>query len=262
MKNISLFLLLLLLFACGPSTEQKDTLDDTADVATPTVDTIIYAYKTVTKKETNDKIKDTTYLCQASITYPAISSAGTLADSINKALKVGLFNNKPTAEAYVDSFVVRPTDMGDYPAMNSWYYDAKGTVLINKPQLFVLQFNIDTYTGGAHGSAAIVYYNFDKNGKQLTWNDIIEPGKKDSLVKVSEAALRKAKEIPATQPWSQAGFFVDSAHLPLPAAFGLAVSGLLMTYNQYEIAPYASGIISYIIPYNQLEGVIKKEWLQ
>ncbi|MBG9378339.1 DUF3298 domain-containing protein [Panacibacter sp. DH6] len=261
MKNVFPFLFALMLFACGPANDKQNPGNDTAAVENITADTVVYSYNTVNRKETNATIKDTGFLYHATITYPVISTTGVLADSINKALRAGLFNNKPTAEAFADSFVVRPTDMGNYPAMNSWFYNAHADVLINTPKLFVVRFDIGSYTGGAHGSAVTVYYNFDKTGKQLTWNEVIEAGKKDTLVKISEAALRKAKEIPATQSWNQAGFFIDSSHLPLPAAFGFDKTGLLMTYNQYEVAPYASGIMSYTIPYSQLEGVIKKEWM-
>lgn len=45
----------------------------------------------------------------------------------------------------------------------------------------------------------------------------------------------------------------DVNHIPLPAwAPYLTHQGVAFAYQQYEIAPYAAGIISFIIPYEKI----------
>lgn len=48
--------------------------------------------------------------------------------------------------------------------------------------------------------------------------------------------------------------------IPLPAvAPALTKEGVLFTYNQYEIAPYAAGIISFTIPYQKIQPFLTKQ---
>lgn len=250
----------MVLCTCGEPT-QEDSAAVTSATDKVKTDTVAYAFTTIEKLEINDKIKDSADLYRATITYPVIDAGTALADSINKTLIAAAFNGKPSAQAFADSFVLRAKDAMVGASFNGWYYEANATVLLNNGKFFVLQTDISSYTGGAHGSYATLCYNFTREGKQLSWNDIIEAGMSDSLVRLNESALRIENEIPEGQSWEDAGFFVDSTHMPLPAIFAFDKNGLTMIYNQYEIAPYVMGIISYTIPYNKLNGLIKKEWL-
>lgn len=249
-----------ILCSCGESA-QKDNAATTSATNVEEADTLTYTFTTIEKTEVNDKIKDSSDLYRATITYPVISTGTALTDSINKTLITAVFNGKLSAQAFADSFVVRAKDATGGASFNGWSYEANAGVLLNNGKLFVLQIDLSSYTGGAHGSYATLCYNFTKDGKQLLWDDIIETGMKDSLVRLNESSLRIANEIPEGQSWEDAGFFVDSSHMPLPAMFAFDKNGLNMIYNQYEIAPYVMGIITYTIPYNRLNGLIRKEWL-
>lgn len=250
----------MVLCSCGEAA-QKDNAATTSATDIVEADTVAYTFTTVEKTETNSKIKDSADLYRATITYPVIAANMALADSINKTLITAVFNGKSFAQAFADSFVVRAKDATGGASFNGWSYEANAGVLLNNGKLFVLQTDLSSYTGGAHGSYATLCYNFTKDGKQLTWDDIIETEMKDSLVRLNESTLRIENEIPEGQSWEDAGFFVDSTRMPLPAMFAFDKKGVTMIYNQYEIAPYVMGIISYTIPYNKLNGLIKKEWL-
>jgi len=259
MKN-NLFIAIIIIMFCSCGESKQDNVSASAKETAQQPDTLVYTYTAVAKTEVNPNIKDTNDLYRASITYPVITGGSTLADSINKIL-AGTYNNASSAQAFADSFTARSKDAMDEASFNAWFYDAVTTVINNNAKFLVLQADISSYTGGAHGSYATIYYNLTRDGKQLTWDDIIEPGKKDSLVLLNETALRTQQEMPAGQNWADAGFFADSSHMPLSSVFALTKDGLNITYNQYEIAPYAMGIISYTIPYNKLNGIIKKECL-
>ena len=126
----------------------------------------------------------------------------------------------------------------------------------------VASFKIITayYTGGAHGGASDNYYNLDlKQKKQLMLNDIVLPDQQQKLrdqlymqftewVKKDDSKVNLA-EYEQTWPFT------------LTENFSFTDTGLLFSYGQYEIGPYVAGMPEFVVPYTQLNGIIKPEYL-
>ncbi len=126
----------------------------------------------------------------------------------------------------------------------------------------VASFKIITayYTGGAHGGASDNYYNLDlKQKKQLMLNDIVLPDQQQKLrdqlymqftewVKKDDSKVNLA-EYEQTWPFT------------LTENFSFTDTGLLFSYGQYEIGPYVAGMPEFVVPYAQLNGIIKPEYL-
>ena len=126
----------------------------------------------------------------------------------------------------------------------------------------VVSFKIITayYTGGAHGGASDNYYNLDlKQKKQLTLSDIVLPNQQQKLrdqlygqftewVKKNDSKVNLA-EYEQTWPFT------------LTENFSFTETGLLFSYGQYEIGPYVAGMPEFVVPYTQLSGIIKPEYL-
>ncbi len=126
----------------------------------------------------------------------------------------------------------------------------------------VVSFKIITayYTGGAHGGASDNYYNLDlKQKKQLTLSDIVLPNQQQKLrdqlygqftewVKKDDSKVNLA-EYEQTWPFT------------LTENFSFTETGLLFSYGQYEIGPYVAGMPEFVVPYTQLSGIIKPEYL-
>lgn len=126
----------------------------------------------------------------------------------------------------------------------------------------VASFKIITayYTGGAHGGASDNYYNLElKQKKQLMLNDIVLPDQQQKLrdqlymqftewVKKDDSKVNLA-EYEQTWPFT------------LTENFSFTDTGLLFSYGQYEIGPYVAGMPEFVVPYTQLNGIIKPEYL-
>ncbi|MCD3195531.1 DUF3298 and DUF4163 domain-containing protein [Clostridium botulinum C] len=113
-----------------------------------------------------------------------------------------------------------------------------------------VSFYIDFYelTGGAHGSTLRKSYNIDlKTGKLLTLNDILKdiPNYKDIINKYIYNEISKKPDI----------YFVDSFKgITDNIAFTIEKDALVIYFQQYEIAPYSSGIPEFRIPFIKLSS--------
>ena len=107
------------------------------------------------------------------------------------------------------------------------------------------QTSLDCYLGGAHGSYVVGYYNFDKNtGKLLNIKDIVPADKEMLVLMAMEEQLCKdweAKDLADLQEKTGITMLGD---LYLTNNFLLKNDSILFLFNQYEIAPYAAGLIS------------------
>ncbi|MGE8560254.1 MAG: RsiV family protein [Acinetobacter sp.] len=120
--------------------------------------------------------------------------------------------------------------------------------------------NSSSYLGGAHGSSAQRYYNFDlKTKKQVGLNDILAPNQKAALEQkaheVFKAWVIESKLANSVEEYEQAWKFSLSDN------FYLSSQGLILQYGEYEIGPYVVGLPRLTIPYDQLQSVLKKQYL-
>lgn len=120
--------------------------------------------------------------------------------------------------------------------------------------------NSSSYLGGAHGSSAQRYYNFDlKQKKQVQLNDIIAPQQKTALQQKAHEAFRawiiESKLADSVAEYEQAWKFSLSDN------FYLSSQGLILQYAEYEIGPYVVGLPRLTLPYDQLHGILKSEYL-
>ena len=120
--------------------------------------------------------------------------------------------------------------------------------------------NTSSYLGGAHGSSSQQYYNFDlKNQQQVELNDILLPNQKSVLEQRAYAVFKTwvtdAKLAENIQDYEQIWKFKLSNN------FYLGQQGLILQYAEYEIGPYVVGLPRLTIPYDQLQTVLKKQYL-
>lgn len=138
----------------------------------------------------------------------------------------------------------------EYKDMLQYYYSVEGHPLEESQEgILSYQTTIDCYLGGAHGSYVVNYYNFDKkSGKLLDIKDVVPVGKEPEVLKAMEEQLCKdweAKDLADLQEKTGITMLGD---LYLTNNFLLKNDSILFLYNQYEIAPYAAGLISITIP--------------
>ena len=128
----------------------------------------------------------------------------------------------------------------------------------DKP-LATVVLNSSSYLGGAHGSTAQRYFNFDLvNKKQVKIDQIIENNQKNKLNELAYRAFKTwvvdAKLAENMAEYEQVWKF------QLTDNFYLAKQGLILQYGEYEIGPYVVGLPRLMIPYDQLKGVLKTQY--
>ena len=135
----------------------------------------------------------------------------------------------------------------------------KPKILNAELPLATVVLNSSSYLGGAHGSSAQQYYNFDiKTQKLVTLDQIIEPKQRGALDKKAHDAFKvwvtDAKLADNVAEYEQAWKFKLSNN------YYLGREGLILQYAEYEIGPYVVGLPRLTIPYDQLKGILKPQY--
>ena len=121
------------------------------------------------------------------------------------------------------------------------------------------------YSGGSHPNSVQVAYNLDiANQRVLRLEDIIEEKAAPELARmVREGVDEKFAVIDGGN-----GLFEDYSDTiansmlygNMTAYWYLNDTGLVIFYNQYELGPYAAGIIKVELPYADLEGILLADY--
>ncbi len=140
-----------------------------------------------------------------------------------------------------------------------WYwYKMSNTnkIIYQGDSLLAYAVEYSDYTGGAHGSYNVVYTNIDLNRLvTLAEEDLFKP---DYFKPLTEKIIQNLmKKFNVTQPDSlyEHGFFTIEDIAP-NNNFWLDDKAIHYAYNQYEIAPYAMGVIEVSVPYSDLEDIL------
>ena len=121
------------------------------------------------------------------------------------------------------------------------------------------------YSGGAHPNAVQVAYNLDiANCRQLVLEDIIEEKAAPELARmVREGVDAKFAMIDGGNGlFEDYGDTIDNSMVygNMTPYWYLNDTGLVIFYNQYELGPYAAGIIKVELAYDALEGILLEDY--
>lgn len=124
---------------------------------------------------------------------------------------------------------------------------SKSFITLNELCLLCFYFDNYSYYGGAHGMTVRESYNFDlRKGKKLKLSDIVKIDPKVYILPKLEEEIEKNKT-------KYEGVYSKDALYKYfnKENFYLTNNGLTIYYGLYEIAPYASGIITFTLPYDE-----------
>ena len=134
-------------------------------------------------------------------------------------------------------------------------YDAvlNYTVTWNQDGLLSMYRDQYEFTGGAHGNTLRSSDTLSlSTGERIPLSSFFRPGT-NYLGMLLEAILRQADANSAKEPGI---YFENYRDLIVqyfnPESFYLTPQGLCIYYQQYEIAPYSTGIVVFTIPYGSL----------
>lgn len=162
---------------------------------------------------------------------------------------------KEVADEFVSSYK-KFTD--EFTGMaQGWYFNGQAKVLLLNDTLLSISIEEEYYTGGAHGGSERYFLNVDpRNGKPVTLARLFKPGFEDLLNSAAEAEFRKERELPDTASFLFNGFDFPEGKFRLNENYGFTEDGLLFHYNNYEIAPYAAGPTTILVPYKMIGDFI------
>ncbi len=120
--------------------------------------------------------------------------------------------------------------------------------------------DVSTFTGGAHPNTVRITYSFDPiTDTVYSLSDLLESDVDivDALASFAQENLAEQLGGGADPEWIAQG----TDEIPDFANFALTADGLIIFFNQYQVAPYAAGILQVVYPLESLEGILKEEFL-
>lgn len=132
-----------------------------------------------------------------------------------------------------------------------YYYTVEGSPTDDAASDSILSYQVttDCYLGGAHGSYVIFYYNFDKKtGKLIGLRDVVPQEKEAAVLQAMEKQLCEDWQAKDMDDLREQTGITMLADLYIPNNFLLRGDSIEFLFNQYEIAPYAAGLIGVTLP--------------
>lgn len=150
---------------------------------------------------------------------------------------------------------------GGYRFTYTWNMTGK---LNDKPLAGVLGYiaTTETYQGGAHGSYVIDYLNFDaQTGHFLDTWDVFLESKRTALIDAIMKQLLADNNCKTVDELREQTSITVLGDVYVDNNFLIESDGITFLYNQYEIAPYSSGLISVTLKYEQLNGLLTPNFM-
>jgi hypothetical protein len=140
-----------------------------------------------------------------------------------------------------------------------WFIRMTSETQLNHPMILSVSMQIESYTGGAHANHWKNIFNFDPvTGSAISWQDVISDPV--AFLNLSEMAFRKTRDIPPSTNLEEAGFFFENGQFSLPENIGFTDAGILLIFNPYEAAAYALGATEFMVPWDELESLLKPHY--
>ena len=145
----------------------------------------------------------------------------------------------------------------------AWYnYEQSRKSIIERYEQNLLVYRLDTYeyTGGAHGIYGSFFTNIDLHYLRIIHlNDIFMSGYEAPLANLIWGQIKKDCKAENDEEMEALGYGIIG-EVTATENFAIRKEGIEFYYNVYEIAPYASGATSVIVPYNQLKSLLRQDY--
>jgi hypothetical protein len=170
------------------------------------------------------------------------------------------FNNEIRAhlQPQIDDFKKAVAETPKDPTFAASLLDVKYNLLFQNNSSASIKFDFQTYiSGAAHPYHTITTVNYDlAQSRQVALNELFLPNSNylDMIANYCLAELQK-------QPVGFDPVFSAGAE-PKPENYedwNISPNGLVITFDQYQVAPGASGSIPIVMPYSALQAVINPQ---
>jgi hypothetical protein len=162
----------------------------------------------------------------------------------------------------VQGFMTMFVESGIAPSWTGWGLNMTYSEVRHSDTVFTVIFDEYLYTGGAHGIPLIYTLTFDTEAeKELTLDDVfvdVEEGL-TAVVPFAKAQIKKVLGDFADEDWIADGTSPDNELNYM--AWALSDEGILFYFGAYQVAPYAAGTQTVMIPYAGLSHVLEPEFV-
>jgi hypothetical protein len=198
----------------------------------------------------------------AKVNIPIAQGKSVIADSINKKVfsmvkEIVYFDEKPLEindykdllASFTNSYKKFVTDFPDYHL--PWEATVDGKVIYQSDALICLEINHYSFTGGAHGNGGQQSLVVDATTGKVIPNDKLF--KDPNVFKAfAEKEFRRTYKVPENGSINQTGMQFEDEQFHLPENIFFTDKGLLLYYNQYEVASYVDGTKQLLFPYDKI----------
>lgn len=139
----------------------------------------------------------------------------------------------------------------EYASSLDWEFTADGEITYENPNLICTEISSYIFTGGAHGYGAVSFLLFDPDTGNLLDSEAVFSDL-EGFKKLAEQKFREQHNIAPDADINSTGFMFEKNIFTLPENIGFDDDQVILIYNQYEIASYASGQILVEIPLNEV----------
>jgi hypothetical protein len=206
----------------------------------------------------SEEVRSESELVKINIKYPIIrgTSNKKVESRLNEKFKNDAFNFKDEIEKQASENYEISKKQGfpfrTFEAMQDF------KVTFNKNNILSIPITIDSYTGGAHGTTIIQPNNIDLlNGKWLSLKDLFKGGTDYKNIVIKEIT----EEINKTPEYYFPNALETVQKLDDSQPFYLTEDSIVIYYGHYDIAPYASGIREFVIPFVEFKGGVKDRFV-
>ena len=212
-----------------------------------------------------ERIRDTiryedTPILQYQLEYPVISSPQNLktAEKINEFYRRKVKKLMEMIEKTLQKEAIRDyqTSIKNKLPIHRYEVNLSYTITYNRSCTLSLYMQEYCYSGGAHGATqqSSQTWSID-TGRQLAIRELLANGRGD-IAKLLEEVTRQITQ----DEDRQTKYFADNEKQVRkqfePKQFYITKDGIVIYYQQYDIAPYATGIPTFLIPREVLAGKV------
>ena len=215
-------------------------------------------------EENDETAEDGTTIYTSVIVYPVVSIEGneTAAEKINADIQTRVdASRKDTMvlDMAKEDYEYTLTEESEYPFLG---YESVLDFIVTRADINVISFAVTYYefSGGAHGNSTTIGINYSsRTGELIDFSELADDP--DSF---HADTLAFNQELADSESYQERLFPETSAVEVESALYAdekwyLSSSGLVFISDPYMLGPYASGTITFTIPYQDLEEMGLKE---
>ncbi len=158
-------------------------------------------------------------------------------------------------ENLIDEYINENGHADEEPGILTWEDKINGIFTDSYKDWHNYQLSYYNYRGGAHGIQTVSQLVFDKKtGEQVTENDLFTEGYEAPVAALMQAAVKASfeAESPELLELVEMEFIVPNGN------FSVGPDGVLWYFQPYEVGPYALGIVSALVPWEELKPYMAK----